>query len=129
MSSGERTHLFHIAVETKKVEDVAAVHLGRMEAAHHGNWAGGPAAQEGGGSRGLRKEQRVGDLVLHLPTAPSVSAVSRQRQQGAVWACRDQDNTLRLEALKDCLSERMVTQLEDRQSVRQTDRQTDIQSV
>lgn len=30
-------HLLHVAVQTEEVEDAAAVHLGGMEAAHHGD--------------------------------------------------------------------------------------------
>lgn len=37
------THLLNVAIEAEEVEDAGAVHLGRMEATHHGNRAGGMA--------------------------------------------------------------------------------------
>lgn len=84
------THLVHVAVKTDEIEDAAAVHLGGMEAAHHGNRAGGSVGQEGGGGGGgghLREEHWVRYWSVQLPTNPPVPAVGRQRQQGAVWAC------------------------------------------
>lgn len=42
-------HLLHVAVETEEVEYATAVHLGGVEAAHHGNRAGDGATQEGRG--------------------------------------------------------------------------------
>lgn len=42
--SAGTTHLLYVAVKTEEVEDAAAVHLGGMEAAHHGNRAGGGVA-------------------------------------------------------------------------------------
>lgn len=35
------TYLLNVAIQTKEVEDAGAVHLGWVEAAHHGNRAGG----------------------------------------------------------------------------------------
>lgn len=37
------TNLLNVAVEAEEVEDSSAIHLGRMEAAHHGYRAGSMA--------------------------------------------------------------------------------------
>lgn len=42
------THLLDIAVETEEVENTAAVHLNRMETAHHGDRASNAFAKERG---------------------------------------------------------------------------------
>lgn len=82
-------------------------------------------AQEGGGRGGgggsFTEEQRVGDHVLHLLTAPPVPAVSRQRQQGAVWTCRD----IQYSGIRHIggVSGIRMRQLEERGE--RTDRQTD----
>lgn len=87
------TNLLHVAVQTEEVEDAAAVHLGWMEAAHHGDRAG---AQNGGGGglcggEGLWEQRWVGDHLLSRLVAPPVPAVCRERQKGALGACRHTD--------------------------------------
>lgn len=37
------TYLLNVSIEAEEIEDAGAVHLGWMEATHHGNGAGGMA--------------------------------------------------------------------------------------
>lgn len=76
-------YLLNIPVEAEEVEDAGAVHLGWMEATHHGNRAGCVARVWGWGLG-----QRVGNHVRNVHWGELVPAVSRQRQQGAGWTWR-----------------------------------------
>lgn len=55
------SYLFYVTVETEEVEDAGAVHLGWMEAAHHGYGAGG-VARVGRGRLGQRVGNHVWDI-------------------------------------------------------------------
>lgn len=69
--------LFDVAIETEKVEDAGAVHLGGVQAAHHGDRAGAVVV---GGTLG----QGVGHHLWDVVGAQLVPAVPWERQQGAV---------------------------------------------
>lgn len=81
------TYLLNVAIQTKEVEDAGAVHLGWVEAAHHGNRAGGVTRVWGG-----RLGQRVGHHVWDVDGGELVSAVAGQRQQGAGWTWEGGDS-------------------------------------
>lgn len=61
-----------------------------MEAAHHGDGAGAQQGGGKGGGEGLWDELLVGNQLRHRLMASPVPAVRRQRQQGAVRACEDE---------------------------------------
>lgn len=73
-------YLLNVPVQTEEVEDAGAVHLGGMQAAHHGNRAGG-VAHVGGGLR-----QRIRHDLRHVMRAALEAVIAGQRQQGAVRA-------------------------------------------
>lgn len=72
-------HLLDVSVQTEEVEDAAAVHLGRMKVAHHGNRAAGLTAVGG------RLWHRVGHQVWSLRRRQLIPAVTRGGQQRTVW--------------------------------------------
>ncbi len=74
-------YLLDVSVETEEVEDAGAVHLGGMQAAHHGNGAGGVAHV--GGGLGQRIRHHLRDIMR----AALEAVITGQRQQGAVRAC------------------------------------------
>lgn len=55
------TYLLNVAIEAEEVEDAGTVHLGGMEAAHHGDGAGCVGRVRGGGLG-----QRVGHHVWNV---------------------------------------------------------------
>ena len=68
------TDLFDVPIQAEEVEDARAVHLGSVQAAHHGDRAGGMAHVR----RGLG--QRVGHHFGHVVGAPLVPVVAWQGQ-------------------------------------------------
>ena len=68
------TDLFDVPIQAEEVEDASAVHLGCMQAAHHGDGAGGRAHVR----RGLG--QWVGHHFGHVVGVPLVPVVAWQGQ-------------------------------------------------
>lgn len=72
------TDLLNIPVQAEEVEDAGAVHLGGVQAAHHGDRA--RAVVVVGGALGQGVSHHLWDVV----GAQLVPAVPWERQQGAV---------------------------------------------
>lgn len=76
-----QSYLLNVSIKAEEVEDAGAVHLGWMEATHHGNGAGYVSRVR----IGRRLGQRVGHHVGNVQGGQLVPGVTGQRQQGAGW--------------------------------------------